>query len=316
MHQVKQKVNEAIRRYKEIERECTMNFGGADAEYSYLKPLESFVEPYDPRIPDFDVTQYKTGPFAVDDDEMADESTGTPEATPPITPANVNSKLKRPSKTSKPKEDALTKDAAAKKRKSPSTSKTVAKKSPAEKTGTREDNKSLKFASFINNFRNCLKTPSQMTNEQRSSLGKHDGYVNVAWYVFCECYKSSFNYSLVPFDAFTDLFYVKLDRLAGKDVVVICVSEQTFNARTQTNLCVVRRRLWDKNVVLFNVPIEDRTYDYFLNKIVVPYIYYANVQREHFINVFVAEENKNEPDVPCYSTHSFDNLFEKIKSLL
>lgn len=156
-------------------------------------------------------------------------------------------------------------------------------------------------------------TWSTATNE--NNAGRHDAFINFAWKVYSDSYTKAFGKSITSFDAFTDLFYIRADDLMKKDIFVIGMSEYSFNARTGMNLCVVRRLLYEIDVVLLNVPLENIYHEYFINKVVVPYLYFANVNHGNFIQVCVAEEIIQKPDIFSCQCIPFDKIFEKIKNV-
>lgn len=140
--------------------------------------------------------------------------------------------------------------------------------------------------------------------------GNHDNYINATWNIFNECYENMYGSPLLPFDLVTDLFYIKQQDFLNKTIIVLGMSDNNFLQRTGMFLPLVRRILFANNILILNVLEEDSVYDYYLNKVVVPYMYFANASQKYRISVKALDENKEKPLLPWYTSPSFEDLME------
>lgn len=299
MNRLKDTINKSLNEYKEMDQ----NLGNINFDDSLLKELDEYSSIYIPEIQsknNIDLGGENASSSKAESEQFFDNNTpsdgGTKKRKRPIKEIDDKRGLSREKKTNK----------------NQAARKALSKKDQDDKEAVQKDFLEGIY-SFVKYFENVWKT-SQNAKELLTQ-GRNDNYINFAWNTFNECYKSTFHSWLVSFDAFTDLFYIQADKIVGKTIIAICVSEQTFNARTEMNLCAVRRLLFDKNILLLTVPFENILYDYFLNKIVIPYMYYANAQRGSSVCVYVVDENAYKPDLINFQTIETEALYEKIKKL-
>lgn len=166
------------------------------------------------------------------------------------------------------------------------------------------------------NIQDVLKTVEITRKSVQSydqlAVGTHDKYINIMWNLYSDSYLKLYGQSMTPFDVTTDLFYIRNTDFIDKTLIVLNMNEYTFNQRTKMNLTQIRRSLFSKNIMLLNIPIENIFYEYFLNNIIIPYIYFTNVSKQYFISIHIVQNIEN-ISLINFQKHSFEELLNLIK---
>lgn len=328
-----------MEKYKNMEEDASVqNF---DKECAYLKDLEQQLPPnmqYDPENPfmnknsEFDTKNF--GDFLL--------STTTPKYTIPQYHSNtaidldiqnlMNNKRKKMihddidadptvNVAIKSKDKKRSRGGATSKRKAEcKKSATVTEVNAPAIVDTVVEKTGNKFKNFITNFES-KKLSLSLEAVTKMTPGKHDPYIDLMWNLFSEVYTTSFpdESPLLPFDVFTDLFYIKIDTLIGKNVFLVFMSEETFNSRTKSSLIILRRALFARNYAVINLPVDNhKFYKYFINTVVAPYIYFGNVSRAQYIKMCVICDEEKDVEKLSFDCHilPFEKFVDCVKSIL
>lgn len=156
----------------------------------------------------------------------------------------------------------------------------------------------------------CTQKYSNLNNEVTS--GYHDEFINYAWECYNKLYYDIFKEHLCHFDTITDLFYIRSNYFLHKHVALFEMTNDEFVTQTDNiNIIETRRKLYDKNILLITVPTKNRFYSFFLNKIVISYMYNVNAYNKFGMRVYVSEDNIERPNV-AYSIANVKQLLNVI----